>query len=139
MLKIKRRECERFEIPNATLTYKVEKSFFTDSEFTHDMLPIYDISRGGIRFLSQIQLKMNTPVLLKIFPPNDENPLIFKGKVTWFTHHPGKSYDYQVGIQFSPYGDKKGLNPPECLSKLKGLEKRYLYQQNNKDWVTDNQ
>jgi hypothetical protein len=32
---------------------------------------------------------------------------------------PGQSYQYEIGIQFHPYGDKKGCNPPENLDRLK--------------------
>ena len=41
-----------------------------------------------------------------------------KGKVVWTAVNPEKSYKYRVGVQFEPYGEKKGQNPPELLDKI---------------------
>ena len=37
----------------------------------------------------------------------------------------GKSYKYKMGVQFSPYGEKKGQNYPGILVKIISLEQKY--------------
>jgi len=56
-------------------------------------------------------------MMLKLVVP-DEEPVIMKGKVVWTAVNPEKSYKYRVGVQFEPYGEKKGQNPPELLDKI---------------------
>ena len=56
-------------------------------------------------------------MIFKLIVP-DEEPVIIKGKVVWTAGNPEKSYKYRVGVQFEPYGEKKGQNPPELLDKI---------------------
>ena len=125
MAKIEKRECERFEIPGATLVYNSKKGIFGKSKYTHDEFPVYDLSYGGIRFLSQEKLKINSSIAVKIFMPEDGEPITFEGKIVRVAHQPGQSYNFQIGVQFLPYRHKKGFNPLENLSLLKALEKKY--------------
>ena len=125
MSRIKRRDCERFEIPGAGVVYKLEKVFFKGADFTQDIFPVYDISYGGVRFLSQTNLKNNVKIALQIYLPDNDEPLFYRGTVVWVSHHPGQDYSSQIGVQFFPYGEKKGLNSPENLSRLKELEKKH--------------
>ena len=125
MATIERRECERFSIPGATVVYRVKKGIFGKSEYTHNEYPVYDLSYGGVRFLSQEQLKGNANITLKIFIPEYEKPITFEGKIARVALHPSQSYNYQIGVQFMPYHDNKGYNPPENLEMLKTLEKRF--------------
>jgi len=125
MAGIEKRECERFEIPGATLVYSSKKGIFSKSKYTHDELPVYDVSYGGVRFLSQEKLKIKSSIAVRIFIPEDEEPITFEGKIVRVFHHPGQSYNFQIGVQFLPYGHKKGFNPSENLSLLKALEKKH--------------
>ena len=125
MARIEKRECERFEIPGATVVYNSKKNIFSKSKFTHDEFPVYDISYGGIRFLSQEKLKIKSSITVKIFIPEDEEPISFEGKIVRVGHQPGQSYNFQIGVQFLPYSHNKGFNPPENLSLLKALEKKH--------------
>ncbi|MBW1996030.1 MAG: PilZ domain-containing protein, partial [Deltaproteobacteria bacterium] len=86
---------------------------------------IHDISLGGVRFLSQSQLKLNTSLTLKINLPKDEVSITLEGKVVWTSHYPGDSYNHLIGVQFYPYGERKNLNSPKCLHQLKALEEKY--------------
>lgn len=125
MSRIEKRECERFEIPGATLVYNARKGIFKKSEFGSDEFPVYDVSYGGVRFLSQEKLKIKSGIAVKLFTPEDDEPLVFEGKIVRVFHHPGQSYKYQIGVQFLPYRQKKGFNPPENLARLKAFEKKY--------------
>jgi len=52
--------------------------------------------------------------------------MTFKGRVRWSAANPGKSYKYQIGIQFNPYGEKKGQNYPGSLVKIIALEQKFI-------------
>jgi len=105
---IERRTCIRFEIPGATLSYKRDKALLPETKYGEEFCPILDISRGGLRYLTQENLKINSNVTLKISLPGERVPLVLKGQVRWVTINAGKSYKYQVGVQFNPYGEKNG-------------------------------
>lgn len=120
-----RRACERFVIPWATASYKVE-GLISSGHFTEDLFPVVDISRGGLRLLTDSLLKVEAKVALKIFIPGDADALDFKGRVNWAAPHHERSFKYQVGVQFAPYGEKKGENSLEVLKRLKVLEERFL-------------
>jgi len=120
-----RRACERFVVPDATVYYKKESFFFT-GEYTDDCYPVLDISRGGCNFLSHKPLKAKIKVSLKIVLPGEEDAaIVVKGRVVWVPPNLGRSYEYRIGIQFDPYGAKKGNNAPESLERLKALEQKF--------------
>ena len=125
MAGIEKRECERFSITGATLVYRSKKRIFGKSDFTHDEFPVYDVSYGGVRFLSQEKIKVKSRIAVKISMPEEEESITFEGEIARVTYHPGQSYTFQIGVQFLPYREKKGFNPPENLLLLKSLEKKY--------------
>jgi Tfp pilus assembly protein PilZ len=122
---IERRTCIRFEIPGATLAYKQKKPLLSKASYGEEFCPIIDLSRGGLRFLSQEQLKTGNPVILKISIPGERIPLELHGLIRWVAPNVGKSYKYQIGIQFNPYGEKKGQNYPGALVKIIALEQKF--------------
>lgn len=120
-----RRACERFVIPWATASYKVE-GFISSGHFTEDLFPVVDISRGGLRLLTNSLLKVEARVTLMILIPGDAVALDLRGKVNWVAPNLEKSFKYQVGIQFAPYGENKGENSLEVFKRLKAIEERFL-------------
>jgi len=122
---IERRTCIRFEIPGATVSYKVKKPLLAKSSYAEEFCPTIDVSRGGLRFLSQEELKIGTPIMLKISIPGERIPLELNGQVRWVAPNVGMSYKYQIGAQFSPYGEKKGQNYPGSLVKIIALEQKF--------------
>lgn len=123
---IERRICQRFKIPGSTVSYKRERLIFSPRAFEQEFCPVLDISRGGVRFLTQKPLKFKARVSLQISIPGERVPLNLKGHVRWASFNPGKSYKYQAGIQFNPYGDKKGQNYPGALVKIIALEQKFI-------------
>jgi hypothetical protein len=123
---IEKRSCLRFKIPGATVNYQKKSILFTKPGFIEEFCPVLDISRGGIRFLSQNALKPTTDVSMKISVPGEKIPFTMKGVVKWSSLSEGKSYKYQVGVQFNPYGEKKDQNQPGNLVKIIALEQKYL-------------
>jgi len=123
---IEKRTCIRFEIPGATTGYKLDKFLFSaHGKYGEEFCPILDISRGGMRFVSQKSFKINTKINMKISIPGERVPMAFKGRVRWSAANPGKSYKYQIGVQFNPYGEKKGQNYPGSLVKIIALEQKF--------------
>ncbi len=123
---IERRLCQRFKIPGATISYRKEKVLSSPKEFEEEFCPVLDLSRGGVRFLSQKPLKFKSRIHLQISIPGEKIPLILKGKVRWSSFNPGKSYKYQTGIQFNPYGEEKNQNYPGALVKIIALEQKFI-------------
>ena len=125
-INIERRTCIRFEIPGATLSYQTKKIFGPKGAYQEEFCPVADISRGGLRFLSRSQPKLNTFVILKIAIPGEHIPLILRGFIRWIGHHAGSIYATQVGVQFNPYGDEsKDQNYPGALVKIIALEQKF--------------
>jgi Tfp pilus assembly protein PilZ len=122
---IERRTCIRFEIPGATVSYKVKKPLLTKSSYGEEFCPAIDLSRGGLRFLSQEDIKIGTQIMLKISIPGERIPLELHGLVRWVAPNVGMSYKYQIGAQFNPYGEKKGQNYPGSLVKIIALEQKF--------------
>ena len=123
---IERRLCQRFKIPGATISYTRQKLLFSPKAFDEEFCPVLDISRGGVRFLTQKPLKFKSKVTLQLSIPGDRIPLSLKGRVRWSTFNAGKSYKYQAGVQFSPYGLEKNQNVPQALTKIVALEQKFI-------------
>jgi Tfp pilus assembly protein PilZ len=121
---IERRSCIRFKIPGATASYQ-RKTFLPKPGFIEEFCPVIDISRGGLRFLTQKPLKPGTEVTLKISVPGERVPLNLKGGVKWSSPGEGKSYAFQVGVQFYPYGEARDQNYPGNLVKIIALEQKF--------------
>ncbi|MBD3415405.1 MAG: PilZ domain-containing protein [Candidatus Aminicenantes bacterium] len=123
---IERRTCIRFEIPGATVSYKVFKlSPKLKRSYGEEFCPVMDLSRGGLRFVCQSKLSINTKIKMKVSVPGERIPLELIGKVRWSAANPGKSYKYQTGVQFNPYGEKKKQNYPGNLVKIIALEQKF--------------
>ena len=122
---IERRTCIRFEIPGATVSYKLKKPLLTKTPSGEEFCPAIDLSRGGLRFLSKEELKIGTPIVMKISVPGERIPLDLIGYIRWVAPNVGMDYKYQIGAQFSPYGEKKGQNYPGSLVKIIALEQKF--------------
>ena len=123
---IERRLCQRFKIPGATVSYRKERLFSSKTKIDEEFCPVLDLSRGGLRFLTQKPLKFKSKIRLQLSIPGERLPLDLKGRVRWSTFNAGKSYKYQAGVQFNPYGLEKDQNPPQVLTKIVGLEQKFV-------------
>lgn len=123
---IERRLCQRFKIPGATVSYRKERFLIAEGRFVEEFCPVLDLSRGGVRFLTQKPLKFKSKVILQVSIPGERIPLNLRGRVRWSTFNAGKSYKYQAGIQFNPYGEDKIQNYPGALVKIIALEQKFL-------------
>jgi hypothetical protein len=112
-----KRECKRFVIPGATVAYEHKKG-------TEEFSQIVDMSRAGIKYLSDKSLDLNSELTLKISIPGETIPLTLIGQVRWITFDKEKK-KYIIGIQFNPYGEKSGQNYPGNLVKIIALEQKF--------------
>lgn len=123
---MEKRTCVRFKIPGATVSYKTEKLFAnTGQTYGEEFCPVLDVSRGGIQFVCQEKLKPETKIHLKLSVPGERSALKLKGIIRRVTANPGKSYNYRVGTQFFPYGEKKDQNYLGNLVKIISLEQKF--------------
>ena len=100
--------------------------FFSPSfDYDYAYLPVLDLSRGGLRFLAQKELKFKTKLHMKLHIPEEQDELHLKGRVIWTRPNAGFSYKYQIGVQFNTFGIKEGQNSPVVLALLQTLEKSH--------------
>lgn len=116
----------RFEIPGAKVSYFQKFLFFSSILYSEEFCPVIDISRGGIKFGSRRSHKSHKKVLMKMYFPDEKSCLNLKGRVRWSLFNPFDDYDYNVGIQFAPFGGRKGYNQSLALEKLISLEKKSM-------------
>jgi hypothetical protein len=120
---VERRLCQRFKIPGATVSYRKEKLFSSRAGTDEDFCPVLDLSRGGIRFLTQKPLKFKSRIRLQLSIPGERVPLDLKGRVRWSTFNAGKSYKFQAGA--CSILRLKRAKRPQTLTKIVGLEQRF--------------
>jgi Tfp pilus assembly protein PilZ len=123
---MERRLCQRFKIAGATISYRRNKLFSSKAKVDEEFCPVLDLSRGGVRFLTQKPLKFKSKIILQLSIPGERAPLDLKGRVRWSTFNAGQSYKFQAGVQFNPYGLEKDQNPPQTLTKIVGLEQKFV-------------
>ncbi|MBP1769969.1 MAG: hypothetical protein H6P96_587 [Candidatus Aminicenantes bacterium] len=123
---MERRVCQRFKIPGATVSYRKHKLFSPKTGVDEEFCPVLDLSRGGLRFLTQKPLKFKSRITLHLSIPGERAPIDLRGRVRWSTFNAGKSYKYQAGVQFNPYGLEKDQNVPQALTRIVGLEQKFV-------------
>lgn len=121
---MERRLCQRFNVPGTTASYVKIGLFGRRKKVVEEFCPVLDMSRGGIRFLTQKLLNFKSRIEINVSVPGERAPLTLIGRVVWASFNPGKSYRYQAGIKFTPYGEEKNLNNPDFLSRIIALERR---------------
>ena len=121
---MKKRSCNRFNIPGTTLYYKIKPSFFKKPDYSDNYFPVINLSLGGAQFLCNEQLKAGENLIIKINIPGQDKKLEILADVRWISKNREQSYQYQTGIAFNSYGKKKDDNPKEILSILEALEQR---------------
>jgi Tfp pilus assembly protein PilZ len=123
---VERRLCQRFKIPGATVAYRIARLFSSKAGTDEEFCPVLDLSRGGIRFLTQKPLKFKSKVAIQLSIPGERVPIDLKGRVRWSTFNAGKSYKYQAGVQLNPYGLERDQNVPQALTRIVALESKFV-------------
>lgn len=119
-----RRACVRFKIPGAIVNYKIKKLFPSKKKFDEEFCPVLDLSRGGLKFEGEKSLNLKTKIFMKLSIPGERVPLNLMGEVRWQSFIQEKN-KHETGVQFFPYGEKKGQNYPGALVKIIALEQKF--------------
>ena len=128
---MEKRLCHRFNIPGTTLYYRKTKMLREHVEFTDEYYPVLDISRGGLRFLTNERPKIGIAVKVKIAVPDADYQPEVNGVVSWVSRNREKSYRYQTGVSFNPYGDGRKENSSEILTFIQSLESKHPTEDQN--------
>jgi len=121
-----KRLSQRFNIPGASVSYRLRRIIFKKKDFDEEFCPLHDLSRGGMRFACRRKLKPGTKLHLQLSIPGERAPLFLLGKVRWVSGNTNEAFPFQVGIKFNTYGNKKGQNYPGCLVKIISLEYKFV-------------
>ena len=130
---MEKRLCHRFNIPGTTLYYRKTKMLREKGEFTDDYYPVLDISRGGLRFLTNERPKIGLAVKVKIAVPEADYQPEVRGVVSWVSRNREKSYRYQTGVSFNPYGDGRKEKSSEILTFIQSLESKHPAEDQNSE------
>ncbi len=118
-----RRESPRFELEGMTLEYERPKVFTGTDPLAENDCPVLDLSRGGLRFLTNKRLSAGMQLNLRISVPDDPEVAALRGQVLWAFLNRGP-YRHRIGVQFAPFGDEAGCNTAVTLAILERWESR---------------
>jgi len=85
---------------------------------------LYNISKGGLSFACDEELKNGKTIVLKLFIPG-EKPLELLAKVCW-QRDSSDGYSLATGASYLPFGKGPNMNPTESLDRLRELDKKYV-------------
>jgi hypothetical protein len=121
------RTCARFSIPGATVSLRMKRfGLEKPAEDTQERLPLIDISRGGLSFLTDSPPR-RSHISIMVRYSDTEDPIPLEGNVSYsLVRGAGLSYRYRVGVEFIPFSPRRGHNTIESLTRLERLEATYV-------------
>lgn len=119
---IERRQCQRFEIPEAHIRYKKGGLWKLISPLSQKT-DLVNISKGGVCFKGKENIPVGGKITVSLHLPYDICRTI-KGTVVWKKGDEGSGYMF--GVKFAAYKRGFGYNHPDLLNMLRALEAIYL-------------
>jgi hypothetical protein len=119
---IEKRKCRRFKIPGAEGRYQKVGLLGAISGFSK-AYSVMNVSKGGLAFLCDKRLGKKKKLIFQLLVPN-RNPLNLRARVRRQNQWMGGDLKI-TGIEFMPFGERKGLNPPDLLDILRELDTKY--------------
>ncbi len=94
-------------------------------------MPLADISRGGLAFLSNSPPEIESDIVIQIFLPQGKEYLSLLGRVVYaIPHGPGLVYQYRIGVQLKSFlHSQAGGSQP--LNVIETYEGKYARQEND--------
>ncbi len=124
-----RRKYKRIKIPGTKVNYIQIIIFFSKKRYCEEFCPVEDISRGGIRFLCRrLFSAFKKKISMQIYIPGEKSYLNLTGRVKWKSLNPSENYQYKIGVQFIPFGEKKEYNNPDTLKRINELLQKFFSQ-----------
>jgi hypothetical protein len=124
MEKDKRSLIRRINIPDTTIEIVTnQNNFFLLQKFSKKM-PLYNLSKSGVCFISDKRFKKGQFLMLNINIPG-EGKIKLKVDVRWVKNN------YQgnkclIGTQIRPFGNQGKYNSMSALKRLREIEHKYL-------------
>lgn len=107
-------------IPGATIAYFLHGQQIRGSG-SSECYPIFDLSRGGMAFLSDSPLKPGRRISLFLKRLHTNDALRLEGEVVYSLALEIADYSYRIGVRFVPFAVREGCNSPETLEALSKL------------------
>jgi hypothetical protein len=112
----------RFTVPGAAVSWMPDRK----EPFAEAGMPLSDISRGGLSFLSNEPPIIESEIFLQIFLPQNNETLELLGRVVYsIPRGPGLIYKYRVGIELKSFIQPERENSPHPLKVIEAFEWRY--------------
>jgi hypothetical protein len=125
-LGVEKRACKRFIVPDAKVRYKKPGLLLLLRGFSEPM-PVRNLSKGGLSFECDETFPHDQEMTFQLLVPM-ETPVEIRGQKKWHRACQSGNYRYDIGIQFSPFGSRRGFNTREALDRLRALDKMYADQ-----------
>jgi hypothetical protein len=123
-----RRAFVRFTVPGAAVSWKSDGQ----NSFSEAGMPLADISKGGLAFLSNNPLAAESEIIVQIFLPQGKEYLELLGRVVYAVPHgPGLVYRYRVGVQVKAFLQTESGNSSQSLKVIESYEGRFAGQEGN--------
>jgi hypothetical protein len=118
----KKRTFDRYIIPGASVVYKKSHGLSFLSASSKPM-PLINITKSGICFVSDKRFKHGECVTIKIIIPGEKS-LCLDVDVRWLKNNlSGKKF--QIGAQIRPFGKGNHYNSVKTLERLRELDKKF--------------
>lgn len=117
-----KRRCHRFEIPGGQGRYKRTGMLILLKGYSK-ACPVTDVSKGGLSFGCHEAFKVGQKIIVQLVAP-DEEPLDLHARVRRQVH-PASQDESIVGVEFAPFGSRRGWNSIAALDVLRRLDKQY--------------
>jgi hypothetical protein len=105
-------------IPRTTVRYRV-RNFWNPTRNFSRPYPLVDLSCGGLALLSDVVPALHKRVSLHLKFPDVIDELQLEGRVIYAVATGIAGFRHRIGIQFLPFGDRRGYNHPRDLETLK--------------------
>ena len=115
---------QRITIPKATVRYRMS-GFWQRKTGLSGHCPLVDLSQDGLAFLSDHAGKRDKRLVLVLNLPEEEGALQLRARVVYSVATGIIGYRYRIGVQFLPFGERRGCNSVQALDVIARLEKTY--------------
>jgi hypothetical protein len=85
--------------------------------------PVVNVSKGGLAFESRSKVIQGKKISVRLIIPGEES-LVLKGVVRWCAFS-WEKMAHVAGVEFAPFGTRRGHNLLEALDRLRELELEY--------------
>jgi hypothetical protein len=122
VMDVKKRTFDRYQIPGAFVTFKKSNKIL-DLHRSSKPLPLINLTKSGICFVSDKKFKYGDCVTVKIKIPGEKS-LSLDVNVRWLKNNiPGERF--HIGAQIRPFGKGNNYNSVRTLERLRELDSKY--------------